>query len=107
METVFNRPVTSVEIENPGWIGFLGNEAGDSVNDLFGGLVLFQMGYLTAYAQDLPDVWKIEVIVQVCAGPDFSYFKSPMPLMDGLVLRGENRPCSRPRYQTSEWVDCL
>lgn len=77
------------------------SQAGNAKDYFLRGFVEFDAGYLTTDAKDLADVREIDVVVQFCAGPNLSDLKSPMPFIDGLVLRGEKRPGSGPRYQLS------
>jgi hypothetical protein len=89
--------MASVEIEHAGWVGFFRREAGDTKDDFFCGFVGFEFGYLTADTEDLPNVGEIHVVVQFRAGPDLTDLQAAMALIDGLMLRGEKRPGSRPR----------
>lgn len=107
METILDAPMAAVEAEETTRIGFFGGQAGDSKDCFVRGFVGFNAGYLTVDAKDLADVGEIDVVIQFRAGPNLSDLKATMSLIDGLVLRGEKRPGSGPRYLLSRWADCL
>jgi hypothetical protein len=50
------------------------------------------VSYFAADAKDLPDVGKVQVVVDFLAGPDGSDLDPSVTLIEGLVLRGEKRP---------------
>jgi hypothetical protein len=49
------------------------------------------MGDLPAYTKDLSHMGELQVVVQFCARPDLADLQAAVALIDGLVLRGENR----------------
>jgi hypothetical protein len=50
------------------------------------------VSYFPADTKDLSDVREVHIVVDFLAGPDASRFDPSVTFIDGLVLRGEERP---------------
>src|SRR5205823_13986681 len=79
--TVLNRPVTAVDFENLMRAGLLGGPTGDAVGNVQSALSSLFLRDVPLDDEGLADVRKVEVIVQLRGGPDFSGF-------DSYVIRG-------------------
>lgn len=77
---------------------FLSVGAGDPTDDFCCGFVEFDLCYFAADTEDLSYVGKIELAIEIGTGPDLPDFKAAMPFIESLVLRGEERLGSTPRY---------
>ena len=84
MAAIFNGPVAAVGAQNPMWV--MGGSAGDAVGDflrLFPALFV----YVVLFDEEgLPDVGKVEVVVEFGCGPDFTGFNSAIIRGLGLGL---------------------
>ncbi len=91
MEAVFNTPMLSVEMKQAAGISFLSRCAGNPTDDFCCGFVELDLGYFTADTEDLSHMREIEVSIELGACPDLPDLEAAVPLIDGLVLRGEKR----------------
>ncbi len=105
VEAVFNSPMSAVQLKQAPGVGFFGTEAGDPVDGLLGSFLALQMKDLSADREDLADVWELKVVIQLGRGPNLSDFQPAVSLIDGLVLRGENRPSGGLRCPFGGFVD--
>jgi hypothetical protein len=89
VETILNGPVTSGQLHDARWRGFLGSKAGNPVDDFGAFFVGSEVCGVALDAKDLFGVGKMRIIGEFRAGPDVTYLQSTMTLIDGCVLRGE------------------
>jgi hypothetical protein len=91
VQAIFDGPMTATQVQQTGWIGLLGAEAGDGV-DGFAALFFFEdFGDIALDAQDLADIGEVQIGVELGAGPDVTELQSTVGFIDGRVLRGEKR----------------
>ena len=107
VKAVFNAPVVAARIEKKRGIGAFGFETGDSVNGFGGEFVAGEVRRFTANRADLLGMRKIQVSLQIGAGPDVADLDASMSFINGGVLRGEKTPVSDRRCLDARWVDCL
>lgn len=98
IQAILDRPVAPVELQEAAGQSFLRGEAGDPVDCLFASLTALHFGELSLDAEDLADVRKLKVVIQLSTGPDPANFQTAMTFIDGFVLRGEKRFGEALRY---------
>lgn len=89
VEAVFDTPVASDELEQPGGRGLVRREAGQAADDL---VMELAGGEDFAPAFDLKDLAAVgerEVVVEVGAGPDSADLQPAVCVVGRLSLRGE------------------
>lgn len=89
-----------------GW-GFVRGQAGDPIDCFLTLFIFLELSELPADTEDLPDIREFKVMVQFASGPDLANFQTAMGFIDGLVLRGENRPDEGLRCPALGFVDYL
>ena len=107
VEAILNRPMLAAEGENALGAGPLGCSAGDAI-DSFG--AEFLRNHFCGFAldgEDLSGMRKVDVTVQLGAGPDAPYFDPAVAFIGRGVLRGEMTPVSNRRCLDEESADCL
>ena len=92
MEAIFNSPMASIQLQQTSRIRFFFRKAGNSINDFFCLFTRFKVGKFSMDTQNLSNVGKVKIIIQLGTGPDLADLQTAMSLIDTLVLRGENRP---------------
>jgi len=106
IQAILDRPVAAVELQKAAGQSFLRGEAGNPIDYLFASLTAFHFGELPLDDEDLAEVRKLKVVIQLGAGPDLANFQAAMPFIDGFVLRGEKRPGEALRYPSLSSPDC-
>jgi hypothetical protein len=83
MATVFDAPVAAISNKNAFWVGLVWRAAGNTICDITGIFATFFICGFSLYDKSLPYVGKIQVIVKLRRGPDFTNFD---PAMVGRVI---------------------
>jgi hypothetical protein len=91
VQAVFDGPVGAAELQYSCRLGFLSRKTGDAVGGLAALFVAGKVGGAALYTEDLADIGEIQIVVELCAGPDLTDFQSSVGLINGGVLRGEKR----------------
>lgn len=98
MEPVFNRPMVSAQGEQALGICFFGFQAGETINGFGAEPLGDQIGGVAPDREDLSHMGKVQVIVQLGAGPDAADFQTAVTFIGRGVLRGGKTPSSGRRY---------
>jgi hypothetical protein len=91
VQSVFNGPMATDQLEEANGVRLLRGEAGDAVDDF---VVLFVgegVGDVAINTKDLGDMGEADIVVEFGAGEDRALFEATMGFLDGDVLRGGNR----------------
>ena len=107
VQPVFDAPVPAVELQKLRGRRDVGRHARDAVGDLATLLRPVQVADDPFDAEDLPDVWEIDVAVQILTRPDPPPLQPPVALIDRLRLRGETLPSRGSRCRSSRSADYL
>ncbi len=89
MHTILDRPVFTIVVEELSRRGGLMRQARDTVGRIYSRFCVAEPDYGSPDLKDLRNVWKLEIPVELCAGPYFSSFDPAMSLLNCYVLRGE------------------
>lgn len=98
IQAILDRPVAAVELQEAAGQGLVRSEAGHPIDCLFASLTAVHFGELPMDTEDLANIRKLKVVIQLRAGPDLANFQAAMSFIDGLVLRGKKRPTEALRY---------
>ena len=98
MDSVFDRPVFAIEVEESLWAGLFWGEACDAVYSINSRLARDSIGDRSADLEGLPNVGKLDVVVQLGTRPDLADFEPAMLLIDRCSLRGEKPPWQGLKY---------
>jgi hypothetical protein len=83
--------MAAAELQQAGRVGFWSRKTGDAVDGLAALFVAGKLGGTALYTEDLADIGEIQIVVELCAGPDVTDFQPSVGLLNGGVLRGEKR----------------
>ena len=107
VEAVFNRPMAATQTEQGLRTGMFGFKTGDAVNGFGAEFLRHDFRRFTLNGDDLGGVGKIQITVELCAGPDAADFDPAVAFIGCGVLRGEKTPSSGLRYLDGGWAGCL
>lgn len=75
---VLDTPVAAIDLKESLCVSLVGRSAGNSVDDFFGLFAGFLFDTVTFDDKGLSDVRKVQVVIELGGGPDFTRFNASM-----------------------------